>query len=51
MNWSQKNTSKTLLVAMATLFVLMAGAESASACWYDPSAPVVCKGIHCSKIP
>jgi hypothetical protein len=47
----QTYTRKLLLSAVAMLFVLMAGALSASACWYDPEKPVVCKGIYCGKIP
>lgn len=48
MNWFQNNTRKTLLGIMATLFVLLAGVESAFACHQDPCPPVVCKGFHCN---
>jgi hypothetical protein len=42
----QTNTHKTLLVAMAALFVLMAGVESAFACHQDP-CPTYCEGKGC----
>ena len=48
MNWSQKNTRKNLLEAIAVLFVLLAMAESASAsaCNQDPCPPT-CEGKRC----
>jgi hypothetical protein len=42
----QINSRKTLLGIMTTLFVLLAGAESAFACHQDP-CPTYCEGKGC----